>query len=348
MENFTEKLDILSMNLSEISDVLAGIGEKRFRAEQIYSWLHVKKVTEFSQMSNISLELRTRLDKNFCIKRLNVAKRLESCRDNTIKYLYGLDDGNHIESVLMEYEHGNSICISTQVGCKMGCKFCASAIAGFVRDLAPSEMLLQIYEAEADSGRHIDNVVLMGIGEPLDNYDNVMRFLEIISDPKGRGMSLRHISLSTCGIVPKIYELAEKRPGLTLSVSLHSAFDERRSEIMPVNRRWGVGELIKACRDYFDVTGRRVSFEYAVIGGVNDGAGDAEMLCSLLRGMNCHVNLIPVNEVKETAYRADRKCAERFRDKLIKRGLNVTIRRTLGSDINAACGQLRREQGNAV
>ena len=344
MENFGEKRDILSMNLSELEAALEEAGEKRFRAGQIYSWIHAKKVTEFSQMSNISLELRTRLDKIFCIKRLNVAKRLESCRDNTIKYLYGLNDGNHIESVLMEYEHGNSICISTQVGCKMGCKFCASAIAGFVRDLTPSEMLLQIYEAEADSGRHIDNVVLMGIGEPLDNYDNVMRFLEIISDPKGRGLSLRHISLSTCGIVPKIYELAKRKTGLTLSVSLHSGYDEGRSEIMPVNRRWGISEVMEACRYYFKETGRRISFEYAVIEGVNDQAADAERLYSLLGGMNCHVNLIPVNEVRETDFRADRKTAERFKERLIKKGLNVTVRRTLGSDINAACGQLRREQ----
>lgn len=338
-----EKLDILSMTCGEIAGVLERYGEKRFRGEQIYSWLHVKKVTEFSQMSNISLELRTKLDEIFCIKRLNIVKRLESCSDNTIKYLYGLDDGFHIETVLMEYEHGNSICLSTQVGCKMGCRFCASAIAGFKRDLAPSEMLGQIYAAEADSGRHVDSVVLMGIGEPLDNFDNVMRFLDILSDPKGRGMSLRHVSLSTCGIVPRIYRLAERKTGLTLSISLHSPSDSKRSEIMPVNRRWGISDVIQACRDYFDATGRRVSFEYAVIPGVNDSREDALRLSELLGGMNCHVNLIPVNEVKETAFKGDRRSAEAFRDKLAGKGLNVTIRRTLGSDINAACGQLRRE-----
>lgn len=348
MSDEQKKLDILSMTSVEISDVLMGLGEKRFRGGQIYSWLHVKKVTDFSLMSNISLELRTKLDKIFCIKRLNIAKRLESCSDNTIKYLYGLDDGLHIETVLMEYEHGNSICLSTQVGCKMGCSFCASAIAGYKRDLAPSEMLGQIYAAEADSGRQVDSIVLMGIGEPLDNFDNVMRFLDILSDPKGRGMSLRHVSLSTCGIVPGIYKLAEKRLGLTLSISLHSPEDVRRSEIMPVNRRWGVDELIKACRDYFDITGRRISFEYAVIPGVNDSPGAADGLAELLRGMNCHVNLIPVNEVKETGFRGDRRSAEAFRDRLMKKGLNVTIRRTLGSDINAACGQLRREYEQAA
>ncbi|MCM1577693.1 MAG: 23S rRNA (adenine(2503)-C(2))-methyltransferase RlmN [Ruminococcus sp.] len=345
MENSGEKRDILSMTFDELGEAVEEAGEKRFRAEQIYSWLHLKKVTEFSQMSNISLELRTKLDKNFCIKRLNVVKRLESYRDNTIKYLYGLDDGEHIESVLMEYEHGNSICISTQAGCRMGCRFCASAKAGFGRDLTPSEMLLQIYLAEEDSGRHIDNVVLMGIGEPLDNYGNVLKFLSVISEPKGRGMSLRHISLSTCGIVPKIYELAEEKLGLTLSVSLHSGFDDRRSEIMPVNKRWGTGELMEACRSYFDKTGRRISFEYAVIEGVNDREEDARQLKKLLCGMKSHVNLIPVNEVKGTGFKADRRRAEKFRDRLAELGLNATVRRTLGSDINAACGQLRREVG---
>ncbi|MGN1089703.1 MAG: 23S rRNA (adenine(2503)-C(2))-methyltransferase RlmN, partial [Huintestinicola sp.] len=294
-------------------------------------------------MTNISLELRTKLDTIFCIKRLNVVKRLESCTDNTIKYLYELPDGNHVEAVLMDYKHGNSICISTQVGCKMGCKFCASTIAGFRRDLTPSEMLMQIYTAEKDSGRHVDSLVLMGIGEPLDNYDNVIRFLDLLSSPKGRNMSLRHVSLSTCGIVPKIYELAKLRTGLTLSVSLHAADNKSRSGIMPVNDRWDIGELIAACRDYIDTTGRRISFEYAVICGVNDSKKDADALASLLRGINCHVNLIPVNKIKERNYSADRKSVADFCRMLSDRGLNVTVRRTLGADINAACGQLRRE-----
>ncbi|MCI7232317.1 MAG: 23S rRNA (adenine(2503)-C(2))-methyltransferase RlmN [Oscillospiraceae bacterium] len=322
---------------------LDSMGEKKFRAEQIFNWLHIKKVTEFSEMSNISLELRTKLSEKFYIKRLNIVKRLESCVDNTIKYLYELEDGNHIESVLMDYKHGNSICISTQVGCKMGCNFCASTIAGFRRNLTPSEMLMQIYLAEKDSGRHVDSLVLMGIGEPLDNYDNVIRFLELLSSPKGRNMSLRHVSLSTCGIVPRINDLAKLKTGLTLSVSLHSADNRRRSEIMPVNRSWDINELIAACREYIKETGRRISFEYAVISGVNDSPRDAEALAALLRGMNCHINLIPVNKIKERSYSADRRSVEQFSKRLERLGMNVTVRRTLGADINAACGQLRRE-----
>lgn len=294
-------------------------------------------------MTNISLELRTKLSDRFYINRLNIVKRLESCVDNTIKYLYELEDGNHVESVFMEYKHGNSICISTQVGCKMGCKFCASTIAGFRRNLAPSEMLMQIYAAENDSGRHADSLVLMGIGEPLDNYSNVIKFLELLSAPKGRNMSLRHVSLSTCGIVPKIYELAKLRTGLTLSVSLHAADDISRSSIMPVNNTWNIEQLICACRDYIRDTGRRISFEYAVIDGVNDSDRDAAKLAELLRGMNCHINLIPVNKIKERDYTADRRGVAAFAGKLEKMGMNVTVRRTLGSDIDAACGQLRRE-----
>lgn len=339
----TEKLDILSLSLDEIIMELDSMGEKKFRAEQIYNWLHVKKVTDFSEMSNISLELRTKLYEKFYIKRLNIVKRLESCVDNTIKYLYELEDGNHIESVLMDYKHGNSICISTQVGCKMGCNFCASTIAGFRRNLTPSEMLMQIYLAEKDSGRHVDSLVLMGIGEPLDNYDNVIRFLELLSSPKGRNMSLRHVSLSTCGIVPRINDLAKLKTGLTLSVSLHSADNKRRSEIMPVNRSWDINELIAACREYIKETGRRISFEYAVISGVNDSTRDAEALAGLLRGLNCHINLIPVNKIKERSYSADRRSVEQFSKRLERLGMNVTVRRTLGADINAACGQLRRE-----
>lgn len=338
-----EKTDILSLELDELIIALDAMGEKKFRAEQIFQWLHVKKVTNFNEMTNISLELRTKLDANFYIKRLIIAKRLESCVDNTIKYLYELDDGNHVETVLMDYKHGNSICISTQVGCKMGCKFCASTIAGFRRDLTPSEMLMQIYTAERDSGRHVDSLVLMGIGEPLDNYANVVKFLTLLSSPKGRNMSLRHVSLSTCGIVPKIYDLAKLGTGLTLSVSLHAADDKSRSAIMPVNDRWGVSELIGACRDYIKETGRRISFEYAVIAGVNDSESDARRLAQLLRGMNCHINLIPVNKIKERDFTADRRSVAAFCDMLTKMGMNVTVRRTLGADINAACGQLRRE-----
>ncbi len=338
-----EKQDILSMSLDELIIALDALGEKKFRAEQIFQWLHVKKVTDFAEMTNISLELRTKLSDNFYIKRLNIVKRLESCVDNTIKYLYELDDGNHVEAVLMEYKHGNSICISTQVGCKMGCKFCASTIAGFRRNLTPSEMLQEIYMAEKDSGRHMDSLVLMGIGEPLDNYDNTVRFLELLSSPKGRNMSLRHVSLSTCGIVPKIDQLAKLKTGLTLSVSLHAADDKSRSDIMPVNNSWNIDQLLAACRSYIKETGRRISFEYAVISGINDSAADAERLAKLLRGINCHINLIPVNKIKERSYSADRRSVEEFCSRLTRLGMNVTVRRTLGSDINAACGQLRRE-----
>ena len=338
-----DKIDILSLTLDELMEKIVEIGEKKFRAAQIFDWLHCKQAEDFSEMSNISSSLSTKLDEIFCIKKLNVVRKLESSIDNTVKYLYELPDGNHIESVLMDYKHGNSLCISTQVGCKMGCRFCASTIAGYKRDLLPSEILQQVYSAERNSGRHVDSIVLMGIGEPLDNFDNVMRFLEILSCEKGRNMSLRHVSLSTCGLVDRINELAERRTGLTLSVSLHAATDEKRSEIMPVNNRYNIAELMSACRKYIDKTGRRISFEYAVIKDVNDRKADADALLKLLKGMNCHLNLIPVNEIKERDFRADRNSLHSFAKYLSDKGLNVTIRRTLGADIDAACGQLRRE-----
>ena len=338
-----DKIDILSLTLDELTEKIVEIGEKKFRAAQIFDWLHCKQAEGFSEMSNISSSLSTKLDEIFCIKRLNVVRKLESSIDNTVKYLYELPDGNHIESVLMDYKHGNSLCISTQVGCKMGCRFCASTIAGYKRDLLPSEILQQVYSAERNSGRHVDSIVLMGIGEPLDNFDNVMRFLEILSCEKGRNMSLRHVSLSTCGLVDRINELAERRTGLTLSVSLHAATDEKRSEIMPVNNRYNIAELMSACRKYIDKTGRRISFEYAAIKDVNDRKADADALLKLLKGMNCHLNLIPVNEIKERDFRADRNSLHSFAKYLSDKGLNVTIRRTLGADIDAACGQLRRE-----
>lgn len=337
------KKDILSYSLEELETALAEIGEKKFRAKQIYEWLHIQRVSEFDKMSNISLSLRTKLDEEFCINSINIVKKLESHIDNTVKYLYELSDGNHVECVMMEYKHGNSLCISTQVGCKMGCRFCASTIAGFKRNLLPSEMLLQIYTAEKESGKHVDSLVLMGIGEPLDNFDNVVKFLQLLSYETGKNMSLRHVSLSTCGLVNRIYDLAEYKFGLTLSISLHAVTDKKRSEIMPVNNRFCISELLQACRDYIDKTGRRISFEYSVIHGVNDSPEDAAGLIKLLKNMNCHVNLIPVNEIKERDFKADRKSLEKFEEMLIKGGLNATTRRTLGADINAACGQLRRE-----
>lgn len=332
-----EKIDILSLDREELTSEICAMGEKSFRAKQIYDWLHVKKVTEFSQMSNLSAQFREELSRKFCLKSLNIKKRLVSRIDNTVKYLYGLSDGEAVETVLMEYKHGNSLCISTQVGCKMGCRFCASTIAGWVRNLAPSEMLLQIYESERDSGRTVNSIVLMGIGEPLDNFDSVVKFLRILNS-EGSGMSLRHLSLSTCGVVDGIYRLAELKLGVTLSISLHAATDEKRSAIMPINNRYNLAELIRACDNYFAATGRRISFEYSLIEGVND----TDELISLLGGKNCHVNLIPINEIKEREFKKSRY-VELFQKKLLGAGINAMIRRTLGADINAACGQLRRD-----
>lgn len=338
-----EKIDILSLDLPELEAVMAELGEKKFRAKQIFQWLHVRRVFDFDKMTDLSVQLRGRIKEIFCVNGLFVAKKLESCIDNTVKYLYRLSDGNYVETVLMEYSYGHSLCISTQVGCKMGCRFCASAIAGYVRDLTPAEMLLQIYETEKNSGVKISGLVLMGIGEPLDNFDNVVKFLNLLSHKDGTNFSLRHVSLSTCGIVPRIYELAELRLGLTLCVSLHCADDKGRSEIMPVNRAYNIQNLLEACRRYIAATGRRVTFEYAVIDGVNSSEKDADKLADLLRGINCHVNLIPVNAVRERSYKTAKNAVSDFAKRLEKRGINATVRRTLGSDIEAACGQLRRD-----
>ena len=338
-----KKIDILSLNLSELEICMQEIGEKKFRAKQIFQWLHVRQVEKFDDMSNISLALRTKLSEIFCIKSLNIERKLESGIDNTVKYLYKLSDGMFVETVLMEYNHGTSICVSTQVGCKMGCRFCASTIAGFERNLEPSEILQQVYTTQRDSGRKISGIVLMGIGEPLDNYKNVMKFLELVSCPDGYGLSLRHVTLSTCGIVPKIKELADKKLGLTLSVSLHCPDNEGRSEIMPINKTYNINELIQATKEYIEKTGRRVTYEYAVIDGVNSDRKNAQALAHLIKGINCHVNLIPVNAVKERNYRSSRESAVSFMKMLTDMGINATVRRTLGSDIAAACGQLRRE-----
>lgn len=338
-----EKIDILSLSLEELENILIENGEKKFRAKQIFQWLHVKRVFDFGKMTDISVQLRQSLNEIFCIKGLFVQKKLESAIDNTVKYLYRLPDGNFVETVLMEYNYGRSICVSTQVGCKMGCRFCASAIAGYIRDLEPSEILMQIYETEKDAGVRVSGVVLMGIGEPLDNFANVMRFLSLLSDKNGNNLSLRHVSLSTCGIVPKIYELADKKLQLTLSVSLHSPDNDKRSEIMPVNQTYNIDKLIEACRVYIEKTGRRITFEYAVIDNVNSAEKDADRLADLLRGLNCHVNLIPVNQVKERNYKSAASGVAQFAKRLEKRGINATVRRTLGSDIEAACGQLRRD-----
>lgn len=337
------KIDILSLSMEELEEKILQFGDKKYRAGQIFRWLHVNRAADFSQMTNISAQTRALLEENFYINSLKIQKRLVSSADNTVKYLYVLPDGNKVETVLMEYHHGNSICLSTQVGCKMGCRFCASTKAGFVRNLEPSEILLQIYESERDSGRTVDSVVLMGIGEPLDNFDNVIKFLRLISHENGRNMSLRHVSLSTCGLADRINDLAQLDLGLTLSVSLHAPTDEKRDEIMPVNRKYPISVLIKACDDYFRKTGRRISFEFALIQGVNDDKKTADRLISLLKPLGvCHVNLIPVNEIREGDYKKSSSVRE-FQQRLLNAGLNATVRRTLGADIEAACGQLRRD-----
>lgn len=343
MSGAEEKIDILSLEFSELRDKILQIGNKKYLGAQVFKWLHDKNVTKFGEMSNVSAQTKTALEENFYINSLKIQKRLVSNLDNTVKYLYVLPDGNKVETVLMEYHHGNSICLSTQVGCKMGCKFCASTKAGFVRNLEPSEILLQIYETERDSGRKVDSIVLMGIGEPLDNFDNVLKFLRIISHEEGRNMSLRHISLSTCGLADKIYELSKLKLGLTLSVSLHAPTDEKRDLIMPINKKYPVGELIRACDDYFKETGRRISFEFALIKGVNDDNETARELIALLKPLGvCHVNLIPINEIREGGYTKS-SFVKSFQKALCDGGLNATVRRTLGADIEAACGQLRRD-----
>lgn len=338
-----EKTDILSLEFEKLEREVIALGEAKFRASQLFGWLHEKRVKSFDEMTNLSASLRDKLNERFYINQISVSKRLASNKDNTVKYLYELSDKNHIETVLMEYDHGTSLCISTQVGCKMGCKFCASTIAGFKRNLTPSEMLLQIYETEKLEGKKVQSLVLMGIGEPLDNFDNVISFLRLLSDKRGKNLSLRHVSLSTCGIVPRIKELAELELGITLSVSLHAANDSTRSKIMPINNKYSISELIKACKEYFSKTGRRISFEYSVIDGVNDKHKNAEEIYKLLGGFNCHINIIPVNKIKERSFTSNRKSANAFKKYLEDFGMNATVRRTLGSDIDAACGQLRRE-----
>lgn len=340
----TGKTDIKSLSIEELRKHLSDLGEPAFRAGQVFSWLHQKRAQSFDEMTNLSKALREKLNEQFYIPHIAIKKKLVSELDGTVKYLYELEDAETVEAVFMRYHHGNSLCISTQVGCRMGCTFCASALGGCVRNLTPAEMLSEIQMAEHDTQEKVSSLVLMGIGEPLDNYDNVVRFLQLLSDANGMNMSLRHVSLSTCGLVPRIYDLAELRLGLTLSVSLHAPNDEIRSRTMPVNRRYPIDELLTACRHYAEKTSRRISFEYALIDGVNDSEQNARELAGRLKGMLCHVNLIPVNPVTERGYKAStRNAIERFTSVLERAGIPVTVRRRLGADINAACGQLRRE-----
>lgn len=338
-----EKKDIRSMTREELIEDFAQFNEPKFRAEQVFKWI-ASGIEDFSQMTNISIALRNKLADYYFIPSVTIVKKLTSKIDNTVKYLYKLHDGNYIESVLMEYKHGYTVCISTQVGCRMGCSFCASGINGLTRDLAPSEMLAQVMTAGKDNNIRVSNVVLMGMGEPLDNFDNVLRFLNLISSKDSLNIGLRHISLSTSGVVPKIKELARFKLPITLSISLHAPFDEIRTKMMKVNKSWNIQELIDACKYYQSFTGRRISFEYAMIDGVNDTIQCAIQLSKILKGIMCHVNLIPVNPVKENDYKKSSKSSlVAFAEKLNSLGVNTTIRRTLGSDIEASCGQLRQK-----
>ena len=331
------------MTLPELTEDIVALGLPKFRAGQIYYWLHQKYVASFSEMTNLSKDLRASLAEHYEIYDAKTVLKRTSAIDGTVKYLYELNDGNTVETVLMKYKYGYSICISSQIGCDMGCSFCASTIDGCARSLRTSEMLAQIYTAQRELGIRVSHIVLMGMGEPLLNYDNMLRFLDIITGEDGTNISARHISVSTCGIVPKIYELMELRPQFTLSVSLHAPNDEIRNRIMPVNRRWGVEVLLKACRDYIAATNRRISFEYAMMSGINDTDECARELASRLKGMLCHVNLIPANEVRENDYiRSSADRLKAFAAILEKNGITTTVRRTLGPDIEASCGQLRR------
>lgn len=336
--------DIRSYTLSELTDEFKNdLALPAFRARQVYKWLS-EGVSSFDEMTNISKEMRNNLSNIYYISVATIEKKLVSVYDKTVKYLFSFNDGEMVESVVMNYHHGYTICISTQVGCKMGCTFCATGQSGFSRNLAPSEMLAQIHSAQKDLDIRISNIVLMGMGEPLDNYDNVLKFLRLVSSGDNLNIGMRHISLSTCGLVNRIYDLEKEKLQLTLSVSLHAPNDEIRSRTMPVNKRFPIDELLKACRHYANATSRRISFEYAMISGVNDSDECAKELASRLKGILCHVNLIPVNPVKGTGYR--KSAVERqqaFIRILGKSGITATVRRTLGSDINASCGQLRRQ-----
>lgn len=336
-------MNIKAMTLSELTAALKEMGQPGFRAKQIYTWLH-KGVRSYDEMTNISKELRTELSQCYPFTPPEVVRRQQSQRDGTIKYLWRLADGNCVETVLMRYHYGNTVCISTEVGCRMGCAFCASTLGGLVRKLEPQEILDQVLFTQVDSGLPVSHIVLMGIGEPLDNYENVLRFLELVNSPEGMNISMRHISLSTCGLIPKIRELAEKKLQLTLSISLHAPSDETRDRIMPVNKAYPTQELLDACRDYYRITGRRISFEYAMIQGVNDSEADARLLLKRLKGMGAHMNLIPLNHVEESPLKpSTRQAVQRFQQILEEGGIPATVRRTLGGDIDASCGQLRRK-----
>lgn len=339
-----EKICINNFSFEELEEYIVSLGEKKFHATQIFKWIHKLKVLDFDEMTDISKSLREKLKENTYILDLKVLECQKSKKDGTMKFLIGLNDNCAIESVLMKYNYGNTICVSTQVGCKMGCKFCASTKEGFERSLQACEIEGQLLTVERYTGEKISNIVYMGIGEPLDNYDNTVKSIRIINYPMGLGIGARHISVSTCGLVPNIYRLAEENIQCTLSISLHATTNEKRREIMPIANRYTIEELIKACKDYIKITGRRISFEYALIYGKNDSYEDAMALVKLLRGMIAHVNLIPVNEIKNGIFKkATEKSIENFMNTLNSCGIVTTVRRELGSDIDAACGQLRKK-----
>ena len=338
-----QKADIKSMNLEELKKFIEELGEKPFRAKQIYEWIHIKQVDDFEEMTNLSKALRTELAAKATLTSLKKEEVQISKLDGTRKYLFLLEDGNAIESVFMKYKHGNSVCISSQVGCRMGCRFCASTLDGLVRGLTPAEMLDQIYQIGKDIGERISNVVVMGTGEPMDNFDNLLKFIELLTDENGLNISQRNLTVSTCGIVPRMKELADKKLSITLALSLHASNQKKRLALMPVANKYDIQEVVDACRYYFEQTGRRVTFEYSLVGGVNDTDEDARELSELIHGMNCHVNLIPVNPIKERDFvQSNVAVIEAFKNKLEKNGINVTIRREMGRDIDGACGQLRK------
>lgn len=338
-----EKKDLKSLNYEEVMEEFKALGEKGFRGKQVYDWIHKKLVVNFEEMSNLSKPLREKLMENYSLPTVTMLDQRTSKNGETTKFLFRLYDDRVIESVLMRYHHGNSVCISSQVGCRMGCRFCASTLGGLERNLSASEMLSQIYEIQRISGERVSNVVVMGTGEPLDNFDNLVRFVRLLTDEHGLNISQRNITVSTCGLVDKIYKLADEDLAITLAISLHAPNDELRKTLMPVANKYSIKEIMEACQAYYEKTGRRISFEYSLVEGVNDGEEQAKELVSLVRGMNCHINLIPVNPIKERDYRhSSAQFIQKFKNILEKNRINVTIRREMGADIDAACGQLRK------
>ncbi|MBP3477214.1 MAG: 23S rRNA (adenine(2503)-C(2))-methyltransferase RlmN [Lachnospiraceae bacterium] len=335
--------DLKSLTLAQLQTAMAEMGEKPFRAKQLYEWMHKKLARDYEDMKNIPASLKEKCRERYTYTSLHMLQVQESAIDGTKKYLFELADGNVVESVWMKYKHGNSVCISSQVGCRMGCRFCASTLDGLERNLLPSEMLDQIYAITLETGERVSNVVVMGTGEPMDNYDHLLQFIELLTDENGLHISQRNVTVSTCGIVPKMRELADQKLQITLALSLHATTDEKRKKLMPIANRYSLDELMKTCAYYFEQTGRRLTFEYSLVRGVNDTKEDAEELSALIKHLNCHVNLIPVNPIKERDFvQSERSAVEAFKNRLEQRGINATVRREMGRDIDGACGQLRR------